>query len=125
MSPHATNVAALLAFAIIGVGGFAQPDTDGRGRSLVRLEGGGFVDEDTVRTARETIGHSVTLPEWKNPPAFVKDVFTFTRIIFWSDPSKPSERGGFRGSFGGGGGDFRDGRFGGYGRMGWVVDYPD
>jgi hypothetical protein len=111
------RLACFAAFVLSGSLGIAQPDTDG-GRSLVRLEGGGFVDEDTVRTARETLGHSVTLPEWKNPPAFGKDVFTFTRIIFWSDPSKPTERGGFRGSFGGGG-------FGGYGRMGWVVDYPD
>ena len=122
MRPRLAVLLCLLAFAGIA---FAQPDTDGGGRSLVRLEGGGFVDEDTVRTARETMGHSVTLPEWTNPPAFVKDVFTFTRVIFWSDPSKPAERGGFRGSFGGGGTDFRDGRFGGYGRMGWVVDYPD
>ncbi len=110
-------IAGLLAFAALGGGGFAQPDTDG-GRSLVRLEGGGFVDEDTVRTARETVSHSVTLPEWKNPRGFEKDVFTFTRLIFWSDPSRPSERGGFRGSFGGGGG-------GGFGRLGWVIDYPD
>ncbi len=34
---------------------------------MVRLEGGGYVDEETVRTARETVGHSITLPEWKNP----------------------------------------------------------
>src|ERR1044071_2220007 len=95
----------------------AQPGTGG-GHSLGRLEGGGFVDENTVRTARETVGHSVTLPEWKNPRGFEKDVFTFARIIFWSDPNRPSERGGFRGSFGGGG-------WGGWGRMGWVVDYPD
>jgi hypothetical protein len=122
MSPPLRLLLGLLELAIIGGAARAQPDTDG-GRSLVRLEGGGFVDEDTVRTARETVGHSVTLPEWTNPPAFVKDVFTFTRIIFWSDPSKPSERGGFRGSFGGGGGGV--GGFGGYGRLGWVIDYPD
>jgi Domain of unknown function (DUF4159) len=90
----------------------AQPDTDG-GSSLVRLEGGGYVDEETVRTARETVSHSVTLPEWTNPRGFERDVFTFARIIFWSDPSRPVERGGFRGGFGG------------LGRRGWVVDYPD
>jgi hypothetical protein len=111
------SVARCLAFAAAGGLGLAQPDTDG-GRSLVRLEGGGFVDEDTVRTARETLSHSVTLPEWKNPRGFEKDVFTFARIIFWSDPARPVERGGFVGSVGGGG-------RGGYGRMGWVVDYPD
>jgi uncharacterized protein DUF4159 len=122
-------LAGLLAFAALGGSGRAQPDTDGRG-SLVRLEGGGFVDENTVRTARETVGHSVTLPEWKNPKGFEKDVFTFTRVIFWSDPAKPAERGGFRGGFGGGGfggggGGFGGGGRGGFGRMGWVVDYPD
>lgn len=109
--------AALLAFAAACVLAPAQPDTDG-GASLVRLEGGGYVDENTVRTARETVSHSITLPEWTNPRGFEKDVFTFARIIFWSDPSRPTERGGFGGSFGGGG-------RGGYGRMGWVVDYPD
>jgi hypothetical protein len=114
-------IAGLLAFAFGAGGVLAQPDSDGPGpggRSLVRLEGGGLVDEDTVRTARETVSHSITLPEWKNPRGFEKDVFVFTRMIFWSDPSKPAERWGSIGSFGGGG-------RGGYGRMGWVVDYPD
>lgn len=107
----------MLALASIGgVSGtaFAQPDTDGEGDeprdSLTRLEGGGYIDENTVRTARETASHSVTLPEWINPRGFEKDVFTFARIIFWSDPSKPVERGGFRG---------------GFMRRGWIVDYPD
>ena len=107
------HVVGVAAFAIPA---FAQPDTDGGG-SLVRLEGGGYVDEDTVRTARETVSHSVTLPAWTNPKGFEKDVFIFARLIFWSDPSRPTERGGFGGSFGGGGR--------GFGRMGWVVDYPD
>lgn len=128
MNHRAPLLAGLFAL-VLGAWGMAQPDTDG-GRSLVRLEGGGFVDEDTVRTARETVGHSVTLTEWTNPGGFEKDTFVFTRIIFWSDPSRPSERGGFRGSFGGGGRDGKDfgggGRFGGYGgRLGWVIDYPD
>ena len=39
--------------------------------------------EDTVKTARETVSHSMTLPEWTNPRGFEKDVFTFARIIFW------------------------------------------
>lgn len=115
-------IASLLLFAAVTGTGLAQPDTDGGG-SLVRLEGGGYVDEETVRTARETVGHSITLPEWTNPLGFEKDVFTFARIIFWSDPSRPTERGGFRGSFGGGGGR-GGGRFGGFGRMGWVVRLP-
>src|SRR5687768_15853168 len=113
MSPRAAVVIGLAAFFGSAVAGIAQPDTDGGG-SLVRLEGGGYVDENTVRTARETVSHSVTLPAWKNPIGFEKDVFTFARIIFWSDPARPTERGGFSGSYGGGGG--------GFGRMGWVVD---
>jgi hypothetical protein len=109
------SLSCLLAGLALSAGALAQPDTDGG--NLVRLEGGGFVNEDTVRTARETMGHSFTLPEWKNPHGFEKDVFTFTRLIFWSNPSKPVERGAYGvGSFGGGGGP---------GRMGWVVDYPD
>eukprot|EP01035_Chromulina_nebulosa_P001689 gene1689-2280_t len=79
---------------------WAQPNPDGG--SLVRLEGGGYVDEDTVRTARETVSHSVTLPEWKNPAGFEKDVFTFARIIFRSDPARPTERGGLGGGGPGG-----------------------
>src|SRR5688500_8135912 len=102
MSKRPEILAALVVFATTSAGvSVAQPDTDG-GRSLVRLEGGGYVDEDTVRTARETVSHSITLPAWTNPRGFEKDVFTFARIIFWSDPSRPTERGGFGGSFGGG-----------------------
>jgi hypothetical protein len=117
MSHPIAAIAAVLFLMVSGAVGFAQPDMDG-GPSLVRLEGGGFVDENTVRTARETVSHSITLPSWTNPRGFEKDVFTFARIIFWSDPSRPTERGGFGGSYGGGG-------RGGFGRMGWVVDYPD
>lgn len=105
----------VFAFAVVGGTLHAQPDAEDGG-TLVRLEGGsGYVNEDTVRTARETVSHSVTLPDWKNVRGFEQDVFTFARIIFWSDPSKPVERGGF----GGGGGG------GGFGRRGWVIDYPD
>ena len=45
-------------------------------------EGGVPVNEDTVRTARETASHSTETPIWANPPAFAKDVFTFARVIF-------------------------------------------
>jgi hypothetical protein len=72
----------------------------------VRIEGGTIINEDTVRTARETISHSTGLPEWTNAPPFEQDVFTFARIIFQSDPSSGSRRG-----------------FGP--RLGWWVDYPD
>lgn len=73
---------------------------------LVRIEGGAVVDEDTVRTARETASHSADTPAWTNPPGFEADVFTFARVIFQSDPAS--------------------GRGGGFGRrLGWWVDYPD
>jgi hypothetical protein len=77
-----------------------------RAGSYVRIEGGAVVDEDTVRTARETVSHSTGLPEWTNSPAFEHDVFTFARVIFHSDSSFASQRG-----------------FGP--RLGWWVDYPD
>ena len=71
----------------------------------VRIEGGALVDEDTVRTARETASHSTYTPEWtNNVPGFAHDVFTFARIIFQSD----------------------SGTRRGFGRqLGWWVDYPD
>ena len=68
--------------------------------TLVQTEGGEWVDEDTVRTARETAPHSIDLPVWTNTPGFEKDVFTFTRIIFKSAPGGPSW-------------------------LGWINDYPD
>jgi hypothetical protein len=64
------------------------------------------VNEDTVRTARETVPHSVVLPAWTNPEGFEKDVFTFARVLFRSDPSISDGAGRGR-------------------RLGWWVDYPD
>jgi hypothetical protein len=114
MIRRAHLLSGLLALASVGTLMRAQPDVE-EGNSMVRLEGGnGYVNENTVRTARETVSHSMTLPEWTNPRGFAKDVFTFTRVIFWSDPSRLAERG-----LGGGRG------FGGFGRLGWVIDYPD
>jgi hypothetical protein len=84
--------------------------------NLVRTEGGGLVDEDTVRTARETASHSNGTPNWTNPKGFEGDVFTFARILF---PSNPNQDNGGGGSYGGWGGWGR-GR-----RLGWWVDYPD
>jgi hypothetical protein len=37
---------------------------------------------EDVRTAREVPSHSTGTPEWTNPPAFEKDVFTFLRIRY-------------------------------------------
>ena len=48
---------------------------------VVRTEGGVWVDETKVRTAREIASHSTGTPEWTNSPGFEKDVFTFARII--------------------------------------------
>jgi len=73
---------------------------------FVRIEGGLVVNEDEIRTARETDSHSSGTPTWTNAPGFEEDVFTFTRVIFHSDPAPSSRRGRFR-------------------WLGWWVDYPD
>jgi hypothetical protein len=59
-----------------------------------------------VRTARETASHSTGTPEWKNPKGFEKDVFTFARLIFRTQPRA-------------------DDIWNYQGRLGWWVDYPD
>lgn len=76
------------------------------GGSLVRTEGSGVIDEDAVRTAREVMSHSTGTPEWTNPKAFEKDVFTFARIIFKVGPNTAVGYGRGR-------------------RLGWWVDFPD
>jgi len=86
--------------------GLAQPRWRGWGGGfdssgpLVQTEGGEVVNEDTVRTARETAPHSVDFPAWTNAPEFAQDVFTFARVIFHSRPDRPSW-------------------------LGWINDYPD
>lgn len=70
------------------------------GGPIVQTEGGMLVDEDSVRTARETATHSGDTPNWMNTPGFERDVFTYTRVIFKSSPGQPSW-------------------------FGWVNDYPD
>jgi hypothetical protein len=57
------------------------------------------VNEDTVRTARETVEHSTMTPDWTNAPGFEKDVFTFARVIYKINRG-PSW-------------------------LGWINDYPD
>src|SRR5204862_2727579 len=71
---------------------------------LVRIEGGLVVNEDELRTAREVGTHSSGTPDWTNAPGFEDEAFTFTRVIFQSDPSpRPGRRGfrflGWRGDF--------------------------
>jgi hypothetical protein len=79
-----------------GRGSFFGGDDQG---SMIRLEGGDIVDENTLKTARDAPGHNVDLPAWKNAPGFEKDVFTFARILFHNEPG---------------------GRW-----LGWFIDYPD
>jgi len=67
---------------------------------IVQTEGGDLVNEDTVRTARETASHSTGTPNWTNTPGFEDDVFTFARIIYKYDRHVPS-------------------------MMAWINDYPD
>ncbi|HEY3861463.1 MAG TPA: DUF4159 domain-containing protein [Verrucomicrobiae bacterium] len=68
---------------------------------FVRTEGRDLVNEDTVRTARETASHSTGTPNWTNEAGFGGDVFTFARVIYKFDrASVPSQ-------------------------MAWINDYPD
>lgn len=98
-----------LAAVLLGATSLAQfsPRSEPPGSGsphYIRIEGGLIVNEDEIRTARETASHSTGTPEWKNPPGFEKNVFTFARVIFHSDRS----------------------RGGGFSRyLGWWVDYPD
>jgi len=85
---------------------FPRPEVDRVPGKWIQIEGGDVINEDAVRTARETASHSTGLPEWTNAPSFDRDVFTFTRVIFQSES-----------------GSRRRGRFGP--RLGWWVDYPD
>ena len=71
------------------------------GGTMVRTEGGEWVDETKVRTAREIASHSTGTPEWTNTPGFEKDVFTFVRIIRDRDPS------------------------GAWSAGNWITDFPD
>ncbi|MCC7374589.1 MAG: DUF4159 domain-containing protein [Verrucomicrobiales bacterium] len=77
-----------------------------RPSKFIRIEDGGTIDEENVRTARETTSHSTDTPHWTNAPGFEFDVFTFARLIFQSEPGVSRSRG-----------------FGP--RLGWWVDYPD
>lgn len=68
---------------------------------MIRTEGGEWVDETKVRTAREIASHSSGTPNWTNRPGFEKDVFTFVRIIRDRDPDGPWTAGS------------------------WITDFPD
>src|SRR5262245_56735559 len=100
-------VATLLAAGLCCAQFWPGGDDDFRGSgNLVRIEGGLVVNEDELRTARETDTHSAGTPNWTNAAGFDQDVFFFTRVIFKSNPSRRSDRGRLR-------------------WLGWWVDYPD
>jgi len=104
----------LLVAVVLSTGvGLAQfgPRSSSRSRATaggryVQIEGGDVINEDAVRTARETASHSTETPNWTNSPGFEHDVFTFARVIFRSDSSPGFRRGPGR-------------------QLGWWVDYPD
>jgi hypothetical protein len=97
---------------IVGAGfGQIWPRQSQASRSLgpgnyVRIEGGQVVNEDEIRTARETDSHATGTPNWTNMAGFEHDVFTFTRVIFQSDPGARPRNERLR-------------------WLGWWVDYPD
>ena len=68
---------------------------------MIRTEGGVWVDQTRVRTAREIASHSTGTPNWTNAPGFEKDVFTFVRIIRDRDPNGSPTSGS------------------------WITDFPD
>ena len=81
----------LLAGVVLLLAGLGVAQNFGRrGRfgngNMIRTEGGEWVDQTKVRTAREIASHSTGTPEWTNAPGFEKDVFTFVRIIRDRDP---------------------------------------
>jgi hypothetical protein len=98
-------LAAALYLAQVRGGRALSPYPDRSGR-YVRIEGGLVVTEDELRTARETETHSSGTPNWTKAPGFAKDVFTFARVVFQSDPDSRSVGGSLR-------------------WLGWWVDYPD
>lgn len=112
MMKRSTNL--LLAVALLTAGicfGQLQPRLGSGSRGvepgrLIRIEGGAVIDENDVRTARETVSHSTDTPVWTNPSGFEHDVFTFARVIFQSDAAARRRQGFGR-------------------RLGWWVDYPD
>lgn len=84
-----------------GYRGSGSPDAP-----LISSEGSGTVNEDTVRTARETAAHSTEIPDWTNSSGFANDVFTFTRILYrWNSTD---ERASYTPGF-----------------LRWINDYPD
>ncbi len=81
-----------------GYRGRGSPDAP-----LITTEGGETVNEDTVRTARETAVHSTEVSDWTNAAGFDRDVFTFVRIMYrWNQEDQRTP-----------------------GMLRWINDYPD
>src|SRR5215471_12667625 len=97
----------LIGVAVILVAGLSlAPNRRWRSRwdssgNMISTEGGDWVDQTKVRTAREIASHSTGTPEWTNPAGFGKDVFTFVRIIRDRDPEASPSSGN------------------------WITDFPD
>lgn len=77
---------------------------------LLSCASAGFLFSDGVpppnpKTAREALSDPNEVPNWKNPPGYEKDVFTFVRLRY--------QNGG------------RTGRPGRYNVHRWATDYPD
>lgn len=94
-----------LCFAQFRGRGAGTPRVVGSG-NLVQIEGGLVVNEDELRTARETASHASGNANWTNTAGFDWDSFVFARVIFKSGPGSASGRGRMR-------------------WLGWWVDYPD
>jgi uncharacterized protein DUF4159 len=98
------NIGRSLLFALLFLAALCPAQWRSRRNSegpIYYTEGGDAVDVRTVRTAREIASHSTGTPEWKNPPEFSRDVFTFVRIIRDRDPG------------------------GAYSAGSWITDFPD
>jgi hypothetical protein len=89
-----------------GRGGWRRNnDTSGPGPHLIQTEGHEEVDEDKVRTARETAVHSTDAANWTNAAGFEKDVWTFARVKYkYGTGPLVSDSAS---------------------RLGWITDYPD
>jgi hypothetical protein len=91
---------AVLAAGICAAQNWGRRNRFGNG-PMVRTEGGEWVDETKVRTARGIASHSTGTPEWTNTTGFEKSVFTFARIIRDRDPNGSPTAGN------------------------WITDFPD
>jgi hypothetical protein len=93
-------VVSMVLFSLAAAQNWGRRNRFGNG-NMVRTEGGEWVDQTKVRTAREIASHSTGTPDWTNPAAFAQDTFTFVRIIRDRDPEGSPTAGN------------------------WITDFPD